>query len=153
MPSHKELKTLNYTSKQILDLIMDIEKYPEFLPWCIGAKITKQTDSNHLNADLAIKFKGIFQKYSSNITLKESENNNFTVKVEATDGPFRDLINLWHVKPSKINKNHCEVDFFIDFEFKSPILNKMIGPFFTKATNKMIIAFENRAQDLYNIKS
>ncbi len=59
------------------------------------------------------------------------------------------MINLWHIKSTK-NNNECDVDFFIDFEFKSLILNKMIGPIFEKATNKMIEAFENRAQDLFS---
>ncbi len=149
MPSHKEVKTLNYTPKQILDLVMDIENYPKFLPWCIGAKITKNIDKNNLEADLAIKFKGIFQKYSSHVTLTQTSKNSFEIKAIAIDGPFRNLINLWHIKEVKENKNSTNVDFFIDFEFSSKILNKMIGPFFEKATNKMIQAFEERALELY----
>ena len=148
MPRHKEIKKLNYNPQKIVNLVMDIEKYPEFLPWCIGAKITEKTSDNELKADLAIKFKGIFQKYSSNVTLSQISENYFEVKAEATSGPFKNLINLWHIKSTE-NENECDVDFFIDFEFKSRILNKMIGPIFEKATNKMIEAFENRAQDLF----
>lgn len=163
MPNHKEIKNLNYSAKQILDLILDIEKYPDFLPWCIGAKVTKIIDESgfkdvgadqekvnfprEFEGDLAISFKGFFQKYSSNIVWKEIEDNGFEVRVIAIDGPFKNLINLWHVKP--INDSQSYVDFFIDFEFKSVLLNKMISPVFAKATDKMIQAFEKRADEIY----
>jgi coenzyme Q-binding protein COQ10 len=149
MPSHKEVKTLNYKPKQILDLVMDIENYPEFLPWCIGAAITKNIDKYNLEADLAISFKGFFQKYSSEVSVKEMDENCFEVKAIAIDGPFKNLVNLWHIKQIKGEENRCDVDFFIDFEFRSKLFGKMITPVFKKATNKMIEAFEKRAKELY----
>lgn len=149
MPSHKERKNLHYSPKQILDLIMDIENYPEFLPWCVGAKITKKIDENNLEADLAVSFKGFFQKYTSKIELKEIAPQSYEIKVEAINGPFKNLINLWHIKKCDETPNLTYVDFFIDFEFNSKMLNLMIGPFFEKATNKMIAAFETRADELY----
>ena len=149
MPSHKEVKNLNYSPKQILDLVMDIEQYPQFLPWCIAAKITKNIDKNNLEADLAISFKGFFQKYTSLVTVKELNKNNFEIKAQAIEGPFKNLINLWRIKEIKGEKNQCYVDFFIDFEFQSKFLSKMITPIFTRATNKMIQAFEKRAEELY----
>lgn len=150
MPSHKELKTLDYSPTQIKDLVMDIKSYPKFLPWCVGARVTKIINENELTADLAISFKGFFQKYTSLVTIKEIGNNSFEIKAIATDGPFNNLINLWHIKEIAGEENKSKVDFFIDFEFNSKLLNKMIGPFFEKATNKMIKAFEKRAQDLYD---
>ncbi len=89
MPHHKEIKKLNYNPQKIVNLVMDIEKYPEFLPWCIGAKITEKTNNNKLKADLAIKFKGMFQKYSSDVTLTQISKNYFEIKAEATSGPFK----------------------------------------------------------------
>lgn len=148
MPSHKEVKILNYPPEQILNLVLDIEKYPEFLPWCIGAKITKTISSNELEADLAISFKGFFQKYSSNVTWKELELNSFEIRAVAIDGPFKNLVNIWHIKEIPGEDGKALVDFFIDFEFKSMLLNKMITPLFTKATDKMIQAFEKRAKTI-----
>ena len=150
MPSHKEKKVLPYTSKQMLELVLDIEKYPEFLPWCFAAKITKKINQNHLNADLAINFKSFFQRYSSDILVKKISETEFKINVKALDGPFKKLINEWHLKDLSSNeKKSVEVEFFIDFEFQSIILEKMIGTIFTKATDKMINAFEKRAAELF----
>ena len=149
MPSHKEEKNLNYTSKQILALVLDIESYPKFLPWCMTASITKKFDENHLQADLAIGFKGIVQKYSSDIKVNKISESNFEIRVVAIDGPFKNLLNLWHIKELKEKSNQCQVDFFIDFEFNSKMLNALIGPVFARATDKMIQAFEKRASEIY----
>lgn len=164
MPSHKEIKTLPYTAKQMFDLVMDIEKYPQFLPWCLAAKITKIHKDNHLEADLVINFKGFSQKYSSDVrSSKISAPQSFTdansiplnkgnideeylISVAAIDGPFKNLVNSWEFKDIK---DGCEIKFYIDFEFKSVILGKMIGMIFEKATSKMIDAFENRANSIY----
>lgn len=146
MPSHKEIKTLPYSLKQMFDLVMDIEKYPEFLPWCLAAKITNRFSENHLTADLVINFKGFTQKYSSNVTGKETPDRALIIDVVAIDGPFKNLINSWKFVDQN---NQCQIEFFIDFEFKSLILEKMIGLIFEKATNKMIDAFETRAQLIY----
>lgn len=150
MPSHKEVKNLNHSARQILDLVLDIENYPKFLPWCIGAKITKIFDGSNLAADLVIGFKGIVQKYSSEIEVKKLAENNFEIRVVAIDGPFKNLLNLWHIKALPGNPDQCAVDFFIDFEFSSKMLNLMIGPVFARATDKMIQAFEQRAFEVYH---
>ena len=116
MPSHKERKNLHYTTHKILDLVMDIENYPEFLPWCVGAKITKKIDENNLEADLAVNFKGVFQKYSSKVTLTKIAQDSFEIKAEAINGPFKNLVNIWHIKKCDKTPNLTYVDFFIDFE-------------------------------------
>ena len=152
MPSHTEFKTLPYSAKHMFDLVMDIEKYPQFLPWCLAAKITKRFDENHLEADLVINFKGFSQKYSSDVRAKKTIDNEFLISVVSIDGPFKNLINSWEFKdlPSADGKASCQIKFFIDFEFKSIILGKMIGMIFEKATNKMIDAFEKRAETMTN---
>ncbi|MFT6077043.1 MAG: coenzyme Q-binding protein COQ10 [Myxococcota bacterium] len=164
MPSHTETKTLPFSAKQMFDLVMDIEKYPEFLPWCLASKITKTSSENSLEADLVINFKGFTQKYSSNVRTSKiyapssfadanslplnrgSIDNELLISVAAIDGPFKNLINAWEFKDIS---GGCKVKFFIDFEFKSMILGKMIGMIFQKATNKMIDAFESRAHSIY----
>jgi coenzyme Q-binding protein COQ10 len=146
MPSHKEIKTLPYSAKQMFDLVLDIEKYPQFLPWCLAAKITKKINDLHLEADLVINFKGFTQKYSSDVRASKTIDNEFLISVAAIDGPFKSLVNSWQFKDIS---GGCQVEFFIDFEFKSLILGKMIGMIFEKATNKMIDAFEARAKIIY----
>jgi coenzyme Q-binding protein COQ10 len=124
---------------------MDIEKYPQFLPWCLAAKITDKIDENNLNADLVINFKGFSQKYSSKVKAKKILDNEFTIDVVAIKGPFKNLVNSWKIK--NIESVGCVVEFSIDFEFKSIILEKMLGLIWQKATNKMIDSFEKRAQE------
>lgn len=153
MPSHRENKTLPYSAKQMFDLVMDIEKYPQFLPWCLAAKVTNYFSPNHLNADLVINFKGFSKKYSSDVRAGKDNNGEFLISVVAIDGPFKNLVNSWQFKdlPTSLNKNgSCQIEFFIDFEFKSTILSKMIEMIFERATSKMIDAFEKRANSVYN---
>jgi coenzyme Q-binding protein COQ10 len=149
MPQHKEIKILPYSAKQMFDLVMDVESYPQFLPWCLAAKITNRFSDNHLNADLVINFKGFSQKYSSDIRSSKTTDDEFLVSVVAIDGPFKSLVNSWIFKDLpdiSVNDNSsCEIEFLIDFEFRSIILGKIIGVVFEKATNKMIDAFEKRA--------
>ncbi len=146
MSSHTEKKTLPYTAKQMFDLVLDVEKYPQFLPWCLAAKITKHFNEKHFEADLAINFKGFSQKYSSDVRASQTIDNEFLISVAAVDGPFKNLVNSWEFKDID---GGCEIKFFIDFEFKSAILGAMLGMVFEKATNKMIDAFEKRAKSIY----
>ena len=151
MPSHTEHKILPYTSKQMLDLVLDIENYPQFLPWCLAGRITKLIDDNHFIADLVISFKAFTQKYTSDVKTAKISENEYKVEVVAIDGPFQNLVNHWRFQDlPNYPKPHSKIEFFIDFDFKSKIFGKMIGLVFEKATNKMINAFEKRAHQLYN---
>jgi len=154
MPSHKETKILPYTAKQMLDLVLDIENYPKFLPWCSAAKITNKINQNHLTADLVISFKNFSQKYTSDVKTTRISSHEYKVDVIAIDGPFKNLINHWHFQDSSDNNKPCvSIEFFINFEFQSIIMEKLIGAVFKKATDKMINAFEKRAIELYQIPS
>jgi coenzyme Q-binding protein COQ10 len=146
MPAHSETKILPYSAKQMFDLVLNVEKYPQFLPWCLACKITKIFNEGHFEADLVINFKGLTQKYSSDIKASENINGEFIIKTTAIDGPFKKLINHWKFQDIA---SGCRVEFLIDFEFKSLILEKVIGVIFEKATNKMIAAFEERAKSIY----
>lgn len=147
MTNFSESKTLPYSAKQIFDLVIDIEQYPKFLPWCKIAKITEIIDDKTLKADLVINFKNFFEKYTSEVTYQQINDDEFYINAVAIDGPFKSLITKWHLK--KINNQNSQIDFFIDFSFNSIILEKMISSFFEKAAQKMINAFETRAKDLY----
>ncbi len=148
MTNFKESKILPHSASQIFDLVMDIEKYPQFLPWCKIAKITEIIDHQTLKADLVINFKSFFEKYTSHVSYHKVSDHEFTIKAVAIDGPFKTLITKWHIKA--IDDQSSQIDFFIDFSFNSIILEKMISSLFEKAAKKMIDAFENRAKTLYN---
>jgi len=151
MHSHKEIKILSNSAKEIYDLVFDVEKYPEFLPWCSQAKITKKHDERHFEADLTINFKGFSHKYSSDVRAGKIDDDDYLISVVAIDGPFKNLVNQWQFKDlaKRGDDKKCEVKFFIEFEFRSKILNKLMGFVWHKATQKMIGAFEKRAQEIY----
>lgn len=147
MPKHNQQRVLPYTPEQIFNLVADIENYPAFLPWCAAARILKRYDNNTLTADLVIRFKAFQEKYTSKVTLiPPADNIAGTIDVTMVQGPFAHLENRWRFTS---HPQGCLVDFSIDFRFKSPLLDKMIGFMFDKATNRMVEAFEARAKQLY----
>jgi coenzyme Q-binding protein COQ10 len=143
MPVLKQIKTLPYSAQKIYELVMDIEKYPEFLPWCKQAKIIQEISKQNLHADLLINFKSFFEKYRSNVSHGKSGLNAYFVDVVAIEGPFKKLVNQWQFRD--LENGECEVKFFIEFEFNSIFLTKMLSPIFKKAAEKMMAAFEERA--------
>jgi coenzyme Q-binding protein COQ10 len=143
----KEKKFLPYSAKKMFDLVMDIEKYPEFLPWCKNAKIIEKISNQNIHAELLINFKSFFEKYTSDVQFGFMPDDAYFIDVVAIKGPFKTLINKW--KFTKIDLDRCEIEFFIEFEFNSNLLTKMIGLVFGKAVEKMVNAFEERAYQLY----
>jgi coenzyme Q-binding protein COQ10 len=141
MPTHAEKRFLPFTQEQLFDLVADIEKYPEFLPWCIGIRV-KQREGDIIRADLMVGFKMVREKFTSEVTLSAPDR----VDVKYLDGPFRYLNNHWIFEPKD---NGCEIDFYIDFEFRSLLLRKLIGPLFNEAVRRMVGAFDIRARALY----
>jgi coenzyme Q-binding protein COQ10 len=141
MPKRVLTHVSTHTPEQLFDLVIDVEQYPEFLPWCRAARVLKQNDTE-MEAELVISFKHWTESYVSKITL----NKPHTIHVEMLRGPFKHLVNHW-----KLNKHKegTEIDFMVDFEFRSNLLNKLIGALFTRATEKMVDAFETRADELY----
>lgn len=147
MPSLKQVKTLPFSAKQLYDLVLDIEQYPKFLPWCRQAKITKNISENNLEAVLLVSFKNFLEKYTSDVKFFQKNSNEYFVDVKAVEGPFKKLVNQWKLRDLEDKK--CEVEFFLDFEFNSFILSKMFGAVFSKASEKMMNAFEERAKEIY----
>ena len=147
MPSLTQSKTLPYSSNQMQSLVMDIEKYPEFLPWCKQAKIVEQISADNLRADLLINFKSFFEKYRSDVKHGRSSDGGHFIDVVAIEGPFKKLVNNWKFRDLEDGK--CQVEFFIEFEFNSIFLTKMLGVIFERATEKMMTAFEGRALEMF----
>lgn len=146
MPTHAEKRPLPYTPDQLFDLVADVERYPEFLPWCVGARIRKR-DGDVFFADLVIGFKMIRERYTSKVSLDRDAKR---IDVVYTEGPFQYLNNHWAFIPN--DDGTTTIDFFVDFEFKSKILQKVIGTLFNEAVKLMVGAFEKRANQLHGIK-
>lgn len=141
MPTHAEKRVLRYTPEQLFDLVADVRRYPEFLPWCVGARIVSQSETE-LVADLTIGFKLFRETFRSRVQLERPHE----VRVRYENGPFRYLNNTWKFNPVQ---GGTEVDFFVDFEFRSALLQAVIGVVFNEAVRLMVRSFERRAMTLY----
>ena len=143
MPVHAEQRLLPYRPEQLFELVADIERYPEFLPWCLGARITRR-DGQIIHADLIIGFRMIRERFKSRVTL---DRRSHRIDVAYLDGPFKYLRNHWIFEPAP--DGATRLDFFVDFEFRSALLSKLIGVLFHEAVRRMVAAFEGRARQLY----
>jgi len=141
MPTHAEKRILPFTEEQLFDMVADVRRYPEFLPWCVGARIISRTDQE-LIADLTVGFKMFRETFRSQVLLTRPHH----VHVRYLTGPFRYLNNHWRFRPVP---GGTEVDFFVDFEFRSRLLQAVIGTVFNEAVRLMVRAFERRAAVLY----
>ena len=142
MFSYKIVKELNYSDKQMFDLIIDVEKYPEFLPWCKSTNIYDK-DNNIFYSDMEIGFNLIKEKFTSRVTTLSTKR----IHSEAISGPFNKMNNTWEIE--NISHNKCKITLNIEFDFKSFLLRNLMGKLFEVSAIKMIDAFENRANYLY----
>jgi len=142
MPKFTENKILPYSQKQVFDLVADVGSYPEFLPWCRGARVHNRTSAG-FDADVMIGFKLFRERFTSRVKLIPNRG----VDVDYIKGPMKRLYNHWIFEQEP--DGSCKVDFEVDFEFKSKLLDEMIGDLFERACHKMVAAFEKRANELY----
>jgi coenzyme Q-binding protein COQ10 len=140
MRQHNEEIILPYTAQQLYALVADVEKYPEFIPWCVATRI-RERDEKSILADMVVGFKGITEKYTSRVHLLENE-----IEIEYISGPFATLENNWKFTALE---NGSKISFVIKFQFKSKILQALIGGLFETACHKMVSAFTERAKKLY----
>jgi coenzyme Q-binding protein COQ10 len=141
MPTHAERQIVPYRPEQIFDLVADVGKYPQFLPWCTAARVRSSTHAE-LVADITVGFGPFRETFTSRDALDRPAH----IRVRYEHGPFRYLNNQWDFLP---HEQGCEVDFFIDFEFRSRILQAAIGVVFNEAVRRMVGAFLKRARDVY----
>jgi coenzyme Q-binding protein COQ10 len=149
MPTHAEKRIMPYSAEEMYALIADVGSYPEFLPWCVAARIREKKplpdgSGEVMEADLVISFKVYRERFGSRVTLRPEQ---YVIDVEYLDGPFKYLNNHWTFRP--LDASRCEVDFFVDFEFRSGLLQRLIGVVFNEAMQRIVRAFERRAHDLY----
>ena len=146
MPTHSETRKLPYSAKQMYDLVADVGSYPQFLPWTAAARIKSTTDKGDhtiMDADLVISFKVFRERFTSRVVLWPEA---MKIDTEYLDGPFKYMKSNWAFRDVD---SGCEIEFFVDFEFKNAILQKIIGVVFNEAMQRVVKAFEKRAQALY----
>ena len=148
MATHAERRIFPYSPEQLFDLVAAIDRYPEFLPWCVAARI-RERQENVLIGDLVIGFKMIRERFTSKVTLDRPKR----IDVQYLSGPMQYLNNHWTFTavPSspELPGGGTMIDFYVDFEFRSSILQRIIGALFNEAVRRMVHAFETRARKLY----
>ncbi len=142
MPTHAEARVLRHTPEQLFDLVADVEKYPEFLPWCVDARVRRR-EGGRIVADLVIGYRMFRERFTSTVVLSRPSR----IDVTYAEGPFRYLNNHWIFIPE--GSDSCTIDFFVDFEFRSRVLQAVMGRVFGEAVRVMVHAFERRADELF----
>jgi coenzyme Q-binding protein COQ10 len=130
----------------MFDLVADIDSYTDFLPWCVASRVFERPSDDQLMADLTVGYKSLSETFTSQVTL----NRPTEIIVDYVDGPLKYLKNHWTFTPAGPGGNHCRIDFYLTFEFKSKFLQKMMGIFFHEAVKRMVRAFEKRAHEIYS---
>lgn len=141
MPRHTETRFLPYTAEQMFDLVADVGRYAEFLPWVSAVRLRSDTPTEMV-ADLIVGFKGLRETFTSKVKKDRPTN----IHVDYIDGPLKYLSNDWHFRPAP---GGCEVDFAVDFAFRNRVFEMLAGQVFSSALTRMTSAFETRAAQLY----
>jgi len=148
MPSFRNKRRVPHSAVKMFDLVADVERYPEFVPLCRDLKIRKREAKGEgvdvLVADMTVAFKLVRESFRSRVTLDRPK---LQVLVEYLEGPFSHLENRWTFVPT--GADACEVEFFIDYEFKSRMLGVLMGAMFDTAFRRFATAFEHRADEIY----
>ncbi|GAB4123167.1 MAG: type II toxin-antitoxin system RatA family toxin [Rhodothalassiaceae bacterium] len=142
MPQHEERKYLPWTSEQMFDLVADVARYPEFLPWLLAARVYGRGEKG-FQADLIVGFKMFKERFTSRVTLDRPHH----IHVDYVSGPLRYLENDWRFHA--VEGGGCAIDFRVDFAFRSQIFERLAGAVFTEAVSRMVRAFERRAETVY----
>ena len=141
MPSHHETRHLPYTAEQMFDLVADVKRYPEFLPWVSAMRVRRDGPTETL-ADMIVGFKGLRETFTSRVAKQRPDH----IHVDYIYGPLKHLRNDWVFRPEG---KGCAVDFTVDFAFKNRVFEMLAGQVFGTALRRMIGAFETRAAQLY----
>ena len=146
MPKHHEVRALPYSATQMYELVIDVARYAEFLPWVCAVRVRSDTEYQML-ADLVVGFRAIKERFTSRVTKERARR----VHVDYLEGPLKFLYNEWLFEDD--GNGGCRVDFTVEFAFKSRVFEALAGQLFDYALRKMIGAFETRAHQLYGVDS
>ncbi len=143
MPRHAETRRLPYTPEQMYDLVADVGRYAEFLPWVSAVRVRSNSETEMV-ADLMVGFKGLRETFTSRVQKQRPGH----IRVEYLEGPLKHLHNDWKFRPD--GEGGVLVDFEVDFSFKNRVFEMLAGQVFDRALRMMIGAFEQRAAALYS---
>ena len=142
MPHHHERRSLPHSAAQMYDLVADVKRYPEFLPWVSAIRV-RQDGETEMKADMVVGFKALRETFSSRVVKVPKT----SIVVDYLDGPMKHLHNSW--KFEDVAGGGSTVDFTVDFAFRNRVFEALAGQFFDTALRKMTGAFIERADDLY----
>jgi coenzyme Q-binding protein COQ10 len=145
MPRHSETRHLPYSPEQLFDLVADIARYDEFLPWVVAVRI-RSASAEEIVADLVVGFNAFKERFTSKVTLEKPKR----ICVDYVEGPLKYLRNEWTIEPAV--GGGTNVHFSVDFAFRSRIFEALAGQMFDRALRRMTGAFETRAAALYGIR-
>jgi coenzyme Q-binding protein COQ10 len=152
MPQFSTRRRVRHSAAEMFDLVADVERYPEFVPLCSDLTVTDRKASadgvETVVADMTVSFKLVQETFRSRVTLDRPK---LQILVEYLQGPFRRMENHWKFRP--LDKDACEVEFFIDYEFRSRMLGLLMGSMFDAAFRRFTAAFEARADKVYRRKT
>ncbi len=147
MPQFKTSRRVHHSADNMFALVADVERYPEFVPLCQSLKVRRRTNEGGrevITATMTVAYKVLRERFTSRVALDRQAGE---IHVAYLDGPFRHLENVWRFQP--LDEARCEVGFSIAYEFRSRLLQSMMGAVFDKAFRKFAKAFEERADRIY----
>lgn len=142
MPGIRETRRLPFSAQQMFDLVADVGRYGEFLPWVIATRVRSDSETEMV-ADMVVGFKAIRESFTSRVTKERPRE----IAVHYVDGPLSDLDNVWTFRA--VDDQTCEIDFLVEFTFRNRLFERIAGQYFDRAFRKMVEAFEARAAELY----
>lgn len=142
MPGIHEVRRLPYSAEQMYDLVADVARYGEFLPWVVATRVRSDSETEMI-ADMLVGFNALRERFTSRVLKQRPER----IEVIYIDGPMRDLDNVWQFRPAE--DGGCEVEFMVNFTFRNAMFERLAGQYFDRAFRKMVGAFETRAEALY----
>ncbi|KUR71442.1 cyclase [Novosphingobium fuchskuhlense] len=146
MPVINQQRHLAWSAEEMFDLVADVKRYPEFLPWVVATRI-KSDSETEMVADMMVGFSALREKFTSRV-IKQRPSR---IAVEYLDGPLKRLSNTWEFRAGE--DGSCVIDFNVDFTFRSAILEALAGQYLDRAFRKMVAAFETRAEKVYGSRS
>ena len=132
------------SSRQMFDLVDDVESYPKFLPWCSQTRVEFRDDKKTV-ATMHIKYHSV----KSHFTTENDKEYPLHMTIKLVDGPFRRLEGAWHFKA--LAENACKIEFQLSYEFSSKVFEKIIGSIFSQIANTFVEAFVKRADEVYGV--
>jgi len=147
MPHFSTKRRVRHAATDMFDLVADVEKYPQFVPLCSGLTVKSRAEKDGktvLVADMTVAYKIIRETFTSRVTLDQQ---GLKILVEYLNGPFKRMQNRWTFYP--VEAKVCDVEFFIDYEFRSRTLAVLMGAMFDAAFRRFAVAFEQRADEIY----